>query len=66
MFNRREFLIVSSLGIVSACPLPHGSHTQPTKGGKSMYTAKDYSKLLGMEGFSETSSKTTSPSTRAT
>ena len=52
--NRREFLQVSSLGVVTALTFPVSLNSQPLKGGNFMYTAKDYSKLIGMEGFSET------------
>jgi Fe-Mn family superoxide dismutase len=51
--NRRIFLQVTSLGILAAISLPGSLHAQSFKGGSVMYTAKDYSKLIGMEGFSE-------------
>ena len=54
MLNRRDFLKVSGLGLVAIGALPAVSHGQTIKGGRIMYAAKDYSKLLGMEGFSET------------
>jgi Fe-Mn family superoxide dismutase len=52
--NRREFLQVSSICILAAASFPGPVNSQSLKGGGSMYTAKDYSKLIGMEGFSET------------
>jgi Fe-Mn family superoxide dismutase len=54
VLNRRDFLKVSGLGLVAIGALPAVSHSQTIKGGRIMYTAKDYSKLIGMEGFSET------------
>jgi superoxide dismutase, Fe-Mn family len=56
--NRRGFLKLSAMGLIAA----HGWHSPATaspkieksKGGTTMYAAKDYSKLIGMEGFSET------------
>jgi Fe-Mn family superoxide dismutase len=54
VMNRREFLQVSSIGILAAVSFPSPGNAQPIKGGINMYTAKDYSKLIGMEGFSET------------
>jgi Fe-Mn family superoxide dismutase len=54
VMNRREFLQISSIGIIAAMSSPSPVNAQPLKGGGSMYTAKDYSKLIGMEGFSET------------
>lgn len=39
---------------MAAINVPGLLNAQPLKGGKAMYTAKDYSKLIGMEGFSET------------
>jgi Fe-Mn family superoxide dismutase len=52
--NRREFIQVSSIGILAAMSFPGPGNAQHIKGGSVMYTAKDYSKLIGMEGFSET------------
>lgn len=52
--NRREFLQFSSIGIIAAMSSPGPVNAQTLKGGGSMYTAKDYTKLIGMEGFSET------------
>jgi len=54
VMNRREFLQVSSIGILAAVSFPSPGNAQPIKGGIIMYSAKDYSKLIGMEGFSET------------
>jgi len=53
--NRREFLTVSSIGMMTFLwDESHISFAQARKEEKMAYTAKDYSKLLGMEGFSET------------
>ena len=54
VMNRREFLQVSSIGILAAVSFPSPGNAQSLKGGSVMYTAKDFSKLIGMEGFSET------------
>ena len=54
MLSRREFIQISSAGLVAALSAPLPVAAQKTKGGKFMYVAKDYSKLIGMEGFSET------------
>jgi Fe-Mn family superoxide dismutase len=51
--NRRKFIQISGLGFLAAITVPGLLNAQPLKGGKAMYTAKDYSKLIGMEGFSE-------------
>jgi Fe-Mn family superoxide dismutase len=55
LFSRRQFLTFSGMGMIS---MLSGqwifSYAQPSKEEKMTYTAKDYSKLLGMEGFSET------------
>src|SRR4030042_1442706 len=56
MLNRRKFLTITGLGGAAILL----SYTAPVKAVsekevKAMpYTAKDYSKLIGMEGFSET------------
>jgi len=54
-FNRRQFLSLSGIGLFSLlssqCKI---SLAQSRKEEKMAYTAKDYSKLLGMEGFSDT------------
>jgi Fe-Mn family superoxide dismutase len=55
VFNRRQFLYLSSLGgIAFLSGQPNLSFAQIKKEEKMTYTAKDYSKLLGMEGFSDT------------
>ncbi|HEY3275081.1 MAG TPA: Fe-Mn family superoxide dismutase [Syntrophorhabdaceae bacterium] len=55
--DRRTFITLSAMGAIAvtyrnalAAPRPDG---QKLKGGPTMYAAKDYSKLIGMEGFSE-------------
>jgi len=56
MLNRREFLTITGLG-GAAVLFSYSVPLQATleKEVKAMpYTAKDYSKLIGMEGFSET------------
>ena len=54
-FNRRQFLTVSGIGMMAfLCDESHISFAQSRKEEKMAYTAKDYGKLLGMEGFSET------------
>ena len=53
--SRRNFLIFSSLGgIAFFSGKPNLAFAQTRKEEKMAYTAKDYSRLLGMEGFSET------------
>ncbi len=56
MLNRREFLTIAGVG--GAAVLLNFNNPLPVSGEeeeKTMaYTAKDYSKLIGMEGFSET------------
>jgi Fe-Mn family superoxide dismutase len=55
IFNRRQFLTL--LGIGGLLFLPYQSQislTQTRKEEKMTYAANDYSRLLGMEGFSET------------
>src|SRR4030066_1695698 len=55
VFNRRQFLYLSGLGgIVFLSGQPNLSFAQIKKEEKMAYVAKDYSKVLGMEGFSET------------
>jgi Fe-Mn family superoxide dismutase len=56
IINRREFIKLTVLG---AATLLQGSRTSSNKPQSKevptmVYTAKDYSKLIGMEGFSET------------
>lgn len=41
-------------GMIGARGLPKPARSQTIKGGSFMYTAKDYTRLIGMEGFSET------------
>jgi superoxide dismutase, Fe-Mn family len=56
MMERRRFIIITGLGLVAASlPSDGPIWGQNKKEGKSMaYEAKDYSKLIGMGGFSET------------
>jgi Fe-Mn family superoxide dismutase len=56
MISRREFLKLSGAGItIFYFGFPLSSNAQKKEEVKTMqYTAKDYSKLMGMEGFSET------------
>ena len=52
---RRQFLTFSGiLGVASLIGAPNISYSQTRKEEKMAYTAKDYTKLIGMEGFSET------------
>jgi Fe-Mn family superoxide dismutase len=54
-FNRRQFLTLSGLGIITfLSPQRNISHAQTRKEKNMAYTAKDYSRLLGMQGFSDT------------
>jgi Fe-Mn family superoxide dismutase len=53
--NRRGFLTLSGLGAMTVLfGQPKNTFAQARKEEKMAYTAKDYGKLLGMEGFSET------------
>jgi Fe-Mn family superoxide dismutase len=53
--NRRQFIEISGIGLIAtSCGLRTTVDLKREIGGKTMYTAKDYSKLIGMEGFSET------------
>jgi len=55
LLNRRHFLTLSVTGgIILLGNQTNMSFAQARKEEKMPYTAKDYSKLLGMEGFSET------------
>ena len=55
LFTRRQFLTLSGLGSIAFLSgQPNLSFAQVKKGEKMAYMAKDYSQLLGMEGFSET------------
>ncbi len=54
-FNRRQFLFLSGLGGFAFLSGQHNlSFAQAGKEKKTTYIAKDYSRLLGMEGFSDT------------
>jgi len=54
IFDRRQFLTLSGIGMISFLSgLPQISFAQARKEEKMTYTAKDYSQLLGMEGFSD-------------
>jgi len=54
LFNRRQFLTLSGLGgLFFLSGKPKTSLAQTRKEEKMTYIAKDYSRLLGMEGFSE-------------
>src|SRR4030043_1805149 len=56
MLNRREFLTITGLGgaaLMFSSIDPLKAISEKEVRGMS-YTAKDYSKLIGMEGFSET------------
>ena len=53
--TRRQFLYTSGiLGIVSFSLKGKMSNANSLKEGKMAYNAKDYNRLLGMEGFSDT------------
>jgi Fe-Mn family superoxide dismutase len=53
--NRRQFLTLLGIGLTScASAQPKISLTETRKEEKMAYTAKDYSRLLGMQGFSDT------------
>ena len=55
LLNRRHFLNLSGFGVISFVVNPlHNSFAQARKEEKMAYTAKDFGRLLGMEGFSET------------
>jgi len=55
ILNRRQFLTLSGIaGITVLAGSPKISFSQTGKEEKMAYTAKDYSKLIGMAGFSET------------
>jgi Fe-Mn family superoxide dismutase len=55
LFNRRQFLTLSGLGgIFLLFSHPNTSFARARKEEKMAYTTKDYSKLIGMEGFSDT------------
>jgi Fe-Mn family superoxide dismutase len=53
--NRRQLLaLLGASGITALAGPPAISFSQTGKEEKMAYTAKDYNKLIGMEGFSET------------
>ncbi len=55
IFNRRQFLALSSIGgTLFLSGQLKISFAQARKEEKMAYTAKDYNRLLGMEGFSDT------------
>jgi Fe-Mn family superoxide dismutase len=55
LLNRRQFLTLSGTGLISMLFVePKISFTQTRKEENMAYTAKDYSRLLGMQGFSDT------------
>jgi superoxide dismutase, Fe-Mn family len=53
-FNRRQFLTLSGTGVIIFLSAQSISLGQIRKEEKMAYTAKDYSRLLGMQGFSDT------------
>jgi len=53
--DRREFLALAAMGGITLFANPTHIHLAQARKEDSMsFTAKDYSKLIGMEGFSET------------
>ena len=55
ILNRRKFLMLSGLGSIALLSgQSRHSFAQAKSDVKMVYTAKDYSHLLGMEGFSDT------------
>ena len=55
LINRREFLLMSGiLGITLVSGKPDTSIAKTEKEERMTYNAKDYNRLIGMEGFSET------------
>jgi len=55
ILNRRQFLTFSGIGgMTFLLGQPKISSSQTIKEEKMTYNAKDYSRLLGMEGFSDT------------
>ena len=55
LLDRRQFLNLSGIGLISLLTnAPRISLAQTRKEENMAYTAKDYSRLLGMQGFSET------------
>jgi Fe-Mn family superoxide dismutase len=54
-FTRRQFFNLLGIGMIShLLNQPQISFAQARKEKKMTYTAKDYTKLLGMDGFSDT------------
>ena len=55
LINRRQFLFMSGiLGITLVSGEPETSIAKTPKEEKMTYNAKDYNRLMGMEGFSDT------------
>ena len=55
LINRRQFINLSGIGLISLLTnTPKISFAQAKKEENMAYTAKDYSRLLGMQGFSDT------------
>jgi Fe-Mn family superoxide dismutase len=55
LINRRQFINLSGIGLISLLTNAHKiSFAQAKKEENMAYTAKDYSRLLGMQGFSDT------------
>ena len=55
IFNRRQFLTLLGMGVISLLSDKQvSSFAQARKEEKMAYAAKDFNRLLGMEGFSET------------
>jgi superoxide dismutase, Fe-Mn family len=55
LINRRQFINLSGIGLVSLLTnAPKISFAQTRKEENMAYTAKDYSRILGMQGFSDT------------
>jgi superoxide dismutase, Fe-Mn family len=52
-FSRRDFIRIS-MGLLAVCGWHGPLNSQTHKGVVNMYSAKNYSKLIGMAGFSET------------
>jgi len=55
MLNRREFLLITGIGLAAnmAGYSFLSAENLKKEGSKMLYSAKDYSKLLGMKGFSD-------------
>jgi Fe-Mn family superoxide dismutase len=55
LINRRQFINLSGIGLISLLSnTPKISFAQTRKEENMAYTAKDYVRLLGMQGFSDT------------